>query len=182
MLNKKTTYFLSLTLLFTLNMLAQDFSSGIKLIRNEKFSEAKEYFFNQLNSKFKSDAHFYLGQIYFIQGNIDSAYINYEAGIKANSDNALNYAGISKVDFYKNNLPIAEQNYNGAIDKGEDNALTYITLSEAFSNPKVKNYDRAIELLTKSLTLKKKDINSYISLGWEKSRSINSESKNLYFY
>lgn len=165
MLNKKTTFFLSLTFLFTLNVLAQDFSSGIKLIKNEKFSEAKKYFSSQLNSKFKSDAYFYLGQIYFIQGNIDSAFKNYEAGIQANNDNALNYAGMCKVDFDQSNLTTGEQNYNGAIDKGEDNALTYITLSEAFSNPKVKNYDRAIDLLNKSLKLKKKDINSYLSLG-----------------
>ena len=60
---------------------------------------------------------------------------------------------------------VGEQNFSHAMDKGEDNALVYITLSEAFSNPKVKNYDRAIELLNNSLKLKKKDINSYISLG-----------------
>jgi hypothetical protein len=44
-------------------MLAQDLSSGIKLIKNEKFSEAKNYFTSQLNSKSKAEAHFYLGQV-----------------------------------------------------------------------------------------------------------------------
>lgn len=165
MLNKRISFYIMLTLIFSLNVLAQDLSSGIKLIRNEKFSEAKKYFLSQLNSKLKGDAHFYLGQIYFVQGKIDSAYFHFNEGINLDNDNALNFAGMCKLDYNDGNITLGEQNYNHAIDKGEDNALTYITLSEAFSNPKVKNYDRAIELLTKSLKLKKKDINSYISLG-----------------
>lgn len=165
MTNKRASLYFLLTVLFTINVLAQDYSDGIKLIKSEKYNEAKSYFSSLLNSKNKADAHYYLGQIYFEEGNIDSAYKQFDAGIKADNDNPLNFAGMCKVDYNQNNSQIGEQNFNHAMDKGEDNALTYITLSEAFSNPKVKNYDKAIEILNNSLKLKKKNINSYIALG-----------------
>jgi tetratricopeptide (TPR) repeat protein len=146
-------------------LLAQDISTGVKLIKSEKLNEAKTYFTSLLNSKAAADAHFYLGQIYFDEGNIDSAHVQYAEGLKIDPDNALCYAGVSKVMFYLGNNDEGEKRLNTALDKGDDNALTYVTLAEAFSNSKVKNYDRAITLLNNSLSLKKKDINSYISLG-----------------
>ena len=165
MINKKISFYILLTAILSVNLFAQDYSAGVKLIKCEKYNEAKKYFSSLLNSKNAADAYYYLGQIYFEEGNLDSAYLQFEAGIKKDNDNALNYAGMAKIDFYKDNPTIGEQNLEHAMDKGEDNSLTYITLSEAFSNSKVKNYDRAIEILNNSLKLKKKDINSYISLG-----------------
>lgn len=165
MINKKMSFYVLLTAILSVNLLAQDYSAGIKLIKSEKYNQAKQFFASLLTSKNAGDAHYYLGQIYFEEGNIDSAFIQFEAGIKKDNDNPLNFAGMCKVDFNQNNASIGEQNFIHAMDKGDDNALTYITLSEAFSNPKVKNYDRAIEVLNNSLKLKKKDINSYISLG-----------------
>lgn len=165
MLYKKINLFFLLTILFSISLLAQDISTGVKLIKSEKYNQAKAYFNSLLNSKSASEAHFYLGQIYFAQEQLDSAAIQYNEGIKSNPDLALNYAGLSKVDFYKGNNDAGEQNLNSALDKGEDEALTYIVLSEAFANPKVKNYDRAVTLLNNSLNLKKKDVNSYIRLG-----------------
>ena len=165
MFNKKMTNFVLLTMFFTANLLAQDFSSGVKLIKNEKYTEAKKYFSSLLDSKSKAGAHFYLGQVYFMQGDLDSAYIHYSEGIKSDPDFASNYAGLCKINLYNGNSSEGEQDQTRAIDRGEKEPLVYITLAEAYSNPKVKNYDKAIELLNNSLKLKKKDINSYISLG-----------------
>lgn len=165
MFNKKMINYVLLTVFFTVNLLAQDFSSGVKLIKNEKYTEAKKYFSSLLDSKSKAEAHFYLGQIYFMHGDMDSAYIHYSEGIKSDADFAANYAGLCKINFFNGNTAEGEQDQSRAIDRGEKEPLVYITLSEAYSQPKVKNYDKAIELLSNSLKLKKKDINSYISLG-----------------
>ena len=165
MFNKKMTNFVLLTMFFTANLFAQDFSSGVKLIKNEKYTEAKKYFSSLLDSKSKAEAHFYLGQVYFMQGDLDSAYIHYSEGIKSDPDFAANYAGLCKINLYNGNSAEGEQDQNRAIDRGEKEPLVYITLAEAYFNPKVKNFDKAIELLNNSLKLKKKDINSYISLG-----------------
>lgn len=165
MVNKKISMYFLLTLIISVNLLAQDFSTGINLIKSEKFAQAKAHFSSLLDSKSSASARFYLGQIYFAENNLDSAYIQFSEGIKVDPDNALNYAGICKIEYYKGNTTEGEQKLNTAIDKGEDDAVTFITLAEAFSNPKVKNYDKAIELLNTSLKLKKKNIDSYITLG-----------------
>lgn len=162
---KKISIYFLLTALITVNLLAQDFSTGINLIKSEKFAQAKTYFSSLLGTKSSANARFYLGQIYLAQDNLDSAFIHFTEGIKEDPDNALNYAGISKIEYYKGNSAEGEKKLNTALDKGEDDAITYITLAEAFSNPKVKNYEKAIELLNTSLKLKKKNIDSYISLG-----------------
>lgn len=165
MLNKKLSIYFLLTAFISINLLAQDFSTGINLVKSEKFAQAKTYFSSLLGTKSSANARFYLGQVYMLEDNLDSAFIHYTEGIKEDPDNALNYAGISKIEYYKGNSAEGEKKLNTALDKGDDEALTFITLAEAFSNPKVKNYDKAIELLNSSLKLKKKNIDSYINLG-----------------
>ena len=69
---------------------AQDIASGIKLIKNERYNQAKQYFSSLLNSNSRADADFYLGQIYFLSGKLDSAKTFYSNGIQADNENPLN--------------------------------------------------------------------------------------------
>lgn len=166
MLTKKMTLHFLLTIILTTNLLAQDLSSGVKFMRDEKYSEAKRTFSSLLNSSSKAEAYFYLGQIYMLQNNLDSAKIYYLNGIKSNSEFPLNYAGLVKVNLAANNLEEAEKNQNQAIEFGNDkNPYVYMALAEAYSNSKVKNYDKAIELINKSLKINSKNINAYMALG-----------------
>ncbi|HSP87289.1 MAG TPA: tetratricopeptide repeat protein, partial [Ignavibacteriaceae bacterium] len=162
---KKIKFIVPIILLFALNLSAQDIASGIKLIKNEKYSEAKKYFAPLTNTKSAPEAYFYLGQIYFSEEKFDSARINYSKGIEKDKDFAPNYAGLVKVYNVEKNTSLVNKNEEEALDLGEDNPDTYIALSEAYSNPKVKNYDKAIELLKSGIKVNSKYTPSYIALG-----------------
>jgi TolA-binding protein len=84
MFNKKI--FASILFLFLATLSAQDISTGVKLIKNEKYSESQKYFSTLLYSGSKSEAYFYLGEIYFIREKVDSAKICYLRGIETNTE------------------------------------------------------------------------------------------------
>src|SRR5574338_846406 len=144
---------------------AQDIASGIKLIKNERYNQAKQYFLSLLNSNSRADADFYLGQIYFLDGKLDSAKTFYSNGIQADNENPLNYAGMVKIDLAENNQAAADKNQNEAIDINERMPQVYLTLAEAYSQQKVKNYDKSIELLNNALKADPKYAEAYLSLG-----------------
>lgn len=144
---------------------AQDIASGIKLIKNERYNQAKQYFSSLLNSNSRADADFYLGQIYFLSGKLDSAKTFYSNGIQADNENPLNYAGMVKIDLAENNQAAADKNQNEAIDINERMPQVYLTLAEAYSQQKVKNYDKSIELLNNALKTDPKYADALLSLG-----------------
>jgi len=84
MFSKKLFVSFYLLIVFSANLFAQDISSGVRLIRSEKLSEAKNYFMSLLGSKVNSEACFYLGEIFFQQQNLDSAKLFYDKGIESN--------------------------------------------------------------------------------------------------
>jgi tetratricopeptide (TPR) repeat protein len=152
--------------LITATGLAQDFASGKKLIVNEKYSQAIEYFKTQLNGKTKDDADFYLGQVYFQLGKLDSAKYFYSEGIKADPENPLNYAGMAKVNIAEKNTAEAGKNEEQAVELGdEENPDVYITLAEGYVFNKNGSTDKAIELLNKAIKIKPKYTPIYVALG-----------------
>ena len=155
-----------LAFLFTLNTTAQDISTGVKLMRNEKFREAKKCFSGLLTSKTKAEACFYLGEIYLKDVIVDSAKQFYQTGISANPDFPLNYAGLVKLNVLNKNTSEAEKYYQQAIDIGEDDPETFVILSEAYSFFKAgENFERATKLLDDALKLKPEYTNAFIARG-----------------
>jgi tetratricopeptide (TPR) repeat protein len=166
MLYKKLTLVLFSTLVMWTNLLSQDVTEGIKLIRNEKFNEAKKYFSSLLTSSKKTDANFYLAQIYFAEGKFDSSKSFFLKGINNDKEPALDYAGLVKVNLVQNNISEANKNQNEAIEINDDkDARVYLVLAEAYSNPQIKDYEKAILFLNKALKIDPKSTDSYILLG-----------------
>jgi len=164
MFNKKIIISILLTTFFILNLQAQDIASGVKLIRNEKYNGAKKYFSSLINSPLKAEAYFYLGEIAFIQQKVDSAKIFYNKGIETNNEFPLNYAGLVRLNVLDGNGAEAEKNQNQAIELGnEKNPKVYIVLSEAYSW--IKNYDKALQILTDALNNKLYSPDIYIAIG-----------------
>ena len=153
-----------LLIIFSANLLAQDISSGVRLIRSEKFNDAKNYFISLLGSKVNSEACFYLGEIFFQLENLDSAKLFYEIGIEANKKFPLNYAGLVRINVIEGNSAQAEKNQEEAIDLGnEKNPEVYVVLSKAYS--RIKEYKKAIELLNTPLKTTTQHANTYFALG-----------------
>ncbi len=166
MLYKKLTLVLFSTLVMWTNLLSQDVTEGTRLIRNEKFDAAKKYFSSLLTSSKKTDANFYLGQIYFAEGKFDSSKAFFLKGINNDKEPALDYAGLVKVNLVQNNTSEADKNQNEAIEINDDNdARVYLVLAEAYSNLQIKDYEKAISFLNKALKINPKSTDSYILLG-----------------
>lgn len=166
MLQKKLKPIILLILFFGTGLIAQDFSSGIKLIRNEKYNEAKKYFSSYLNTPGSALAYFYLGQIEFDQEKLDSAKLFFEQGIKQNSSFALNYAGLVKINLAQNNLTDTELNQSKAIELNDGKSeLVYLVLAEAYLIPQIKNFDKATEFINNALKINPKYVDGYIELG-----------------
>ena len=128
---KKILFCFSLSVLFSLGLLAQDISSGVKLIKNEKYTDAKKTFNSLLTGKSKAEAYFYLGEIYFNVEKVDSAKIFYTKGIEADNEFPLNYAGMVRLNVLDGNDSEIAKNRNQAIDLGEKNPKVYIVLAGA---------------------------------------------------
>lgn len=155
-----------LFIFFATSLIAQDFSAGIKLIKNEKYSEAKKYFSSYLNTSSASIANFYLGQIALIKGEIDSAKYFFEQGIINNSSLALNYAGMVKVNLIEDDQTNADLNERKAIELTDDkNESVYLVLAEGYILPNINKYDKAIDMINKALLLNPQSIDGYILLG-----------------
>ena len=163
---KKVLFYFQLFIIFSSGISAQDISSGIKLIKNEKYTEAKKTFISLLNGKSKAEAYFYLGEVYYLENKIDSAKLFYEKGIVADNEQPLNYAGLVKVNLALKKTSDADKNYKQAMELGEDEPAVYVVLSEAYSSSYGdKNYDKAIELLNEGLKINPKYSKAYIALG-----------------
>jgi tetratricopeptide (TPR) repeat protein len=151
-------------LFFTSSLIAQDVAPGVKLVKNEKYNEAKKYFNSLLNTPSKAEAYFYLGEIYFIWENVDSAKIMYNKGIEANNEFPLNYAGMARLNVLDGNSSDLQKNQTQAIELGDEkNSKVYTVLSEAYS--RIKQYDRALGILDEALKTKLKSADIYISIG-----------------
>jgi tetratricopeptide (TPR) repeat protein len=163
---KRITLLFQIVFVLLTNNFAQDIESGKKLIEYEKYSAAVAHFNSMLNSGDKAQAYFYLGDIYFLNDKMDSARTSYLKGANADPDFALNYAGLAKVSVVTKDDAGIESNFNRAKDiGGEDNPQLYIILSEGYSHSSVKNYDKAIELLSNAVRSKKKNIDAFLHMG-----------------
>jgi len=162
--NKKISAFILLFLFLSIDVWSQDFSAGLKLIQNEKYNQAKKYFASLLKGGTKKDAYFYLGEVYFLQEKYDSAKINYSKGIEADKEYPLNYAGLAKINIVEKKTSEANKNQEQAIELGdESNAQVFVVLADGYT--KVKNYDKAIELLNEAVKVNPKYVPAYNSLG-----------------
>ncbi|HVO75592.1 MAG TPA: tetratricopeptide repeat protein [Ignavibacteriaceae bacterium] len=162
--NKKIAAFILLFVLLSIRVFSQDFSVGLKLIQNEKYNQANNYFAAFLKGDTKAQAYFYLGEICFLQEKNDSAKNLYSNGIQADKEFPLNYAGLAKVYIALKNNSEANKYQEQAIDEGdESNAQVYVVLADGYS--KIKNYDKAVELLNEALKINPKQVSAYIALG-----------------
>lgn len=151
-------------LFFTSSLIAQDIASGVKLVKNEKYNEAKKYFTSLLNTASKTEAYFYLGEIYFIEENVDSAKICYTKGIEANIEFPLNYAGMVRLNVLDGNDAEIAKNRDQAIELSDsENPKVFIVLAEAYMH--IKYYDTAMQFMEKAKENKLTTAEIYITIG-----------------
>ncbi|MDP4185515.1 MAG: tetratricopeptide repeat protein [Bacteroidota bacterium] len=140
-------------------------SAGIDLINGEMYRTAKSFFKKQLNDPLqKSDACYYLGEVYRLTGKADSASYYYNLGLQTNPENGLCLAGKAGTTFSKNEAEAEALIKKASSAKDyKKNPATYVAIAKAyFANNKADNANTA---LAKARDLDKKYTDAYITEG-----------------
>ena len=135
-------------------LFAQSVEDGIKAMDNEKIQDAKQIF-SALTSNSPSNAElwYYLGNVYSILAQKDSARFIFNKGVSANPMIASNYIGIGKLLLDENRTAEAKVNFDKALSfsKSKD-SKAFTLIADAYSTTSgQKDIIKAIELLNKAI-------------------------------
>jgi tetratricopeptide (TPR) repeat protein len=152
----KTISSLALVLSLSIGSFAQGLTEGINLIYKEKYKAAAEFFNAKLSSDAKNPEVYYrLGEISFLQGKIDDAKAQYEKGIAADPNFALNNIGVAKVFLSKKDTASARPYINKVLDM-QNIKQNSLDLAEAFANTG-QNLNEGVALVQNSMKPDKKN-------------------------
>ncbi|MBP7497124.1 MAG: tetratricopeptide repeat protein [Bacteroidales bacterium] len=162
---KKSGYLIVLSFI-TLSVYAQSYDKGIKLLEQQQFGSAKNWFKQQLQKQ-ASDARlwYFFGELYFTQNITDSANYCYSRGLSVNATDPINSVGIAKILFI-NSKPIDAKNSLLQIIKSNKNSKDlqfYLALAEAYKTG--KEYTLALEQLNKAKDISKNAAEVFIKRG-----------------
>ena len=134
---------------------AQSIEDGKRQIDYMQYKGAKNIFSKVLKQNpTDSKTFFWLGESYFLLGNLDSAMYYFDNGIKTEYDNPYNHVGAGMVGLMKNNQADAQKGFGKAIsiNKSKD-AYVYVLLADAYI--KSKDFDQALIYLGKAKAIDK---------------------------
>jgi tetratricopeptide (TPR) repeat protein len=146
---------------------AQDINQAKKAIDAEQFESAKTILKSIINAKpSNGTASFYLGNVYMLQNNIDSAKIYYQKGLAGSEGARLNNIGFGLIDLDNGNAEAAEQKFGLATkDLKKKDIEEYIFIGRAYTFSLKPDYKKAIEYLTKAKLINSLDPQLNLALG-----------------
>lgn len=163
---KTFTFILSALFIVTFAY-GQTLQDGIKEMDRGRYENAKKIFRSLLNAQpANSDYYYYMGEIFYHAGEMDSAKKYFSKGIELDTKNGLNYAGLGKVQWSQKNSSEAKNNFDQAlsISKSRD-AKVLICIAEAYTYSETKDLNAALKLLNQALELGANDPNIHLMLG-----------------
>lgn len=146
---------------------AQDIDDAKKAIDAEKFESAKTILKSIIDAKpADGTADFYLGNVYLLQNNADSAKIYYQKGLADKNAANLNNIGLGLLDLDSGNATAAEQKFALATkDLRRKDFEEYIFIGRAYTISHNPDYKKAIEYLNKAKLIKAEDPQLNLALG-----------------
>lgn len=146
---------------------AQDINQAKKAIDAEQFESAKTILKSIINAKpSNGTASFYLGNVYMLQNNIDSAKIYYQKGLAGSEGARLNNIGFGLIDLDNGNAEAAEKKFGLATkDLKKKDIEEYIFIGRAYTFSLKPDYKKAIEYLTKAKLINSQDPQLNLALG-----------------
>jgi tetratricopeptide (TPR) repeat protein len=165
-MNKVKVLSIALLAMFATSQ-AQDLNQAKKAIDAEQFESAKTILKSIINAKpTNGTASFYLGNVYMLQNNIDSAKIYYQKGLEGTEGARLNNIGFGLIDLDNGNLNMAEQKFALAIkDLRKKDIEEYIFIGRAYTFSLKPDYAKAIEYLSKAKLINPLDAQVNLALG-----------------
>jgi tetratricopeptide (TPR) repeat protein len=146
---------------------AQDINQAKVAIDAEKYDNAKSVLKTILKTTtVDGRANFTLGNIYLLQSVVDSAKIVYQKGLGEAAGARLNYVGLGSLDLYEGNATAAESNFSLALSNVKKKDIEeLIAIGRAYTSSVNPNYKKAIEYLTKAITINPNDALVNLALG-----------------
>ncbi|WP_255489821.1 lipopolysaccharide assembly protein LapB [Dysgonomonas sp. 25] len=117
-----------LSLAFSIGAFAQ--SPGVDYYRLGEKKLAKEVLTKEISQN-PAQAYYYLGQLAFQAGNMAEAKANYEKGLAANAESAINQIGIAKMDL-KSNTKEAAKTLNNIAKKNKKDVVVLTEIAQAY--------------------------------------------------
>ena len=134
---------------------AQTTEDALKALDYENYATARRTL-QELIKKHPEAAvnYYYLGTAYCTFSKIDSARMVLNAGIQADPKSIYNYVGLGRSYLEENNTQMANQNFDKAKSMtSQKDILQYKLMADAYTSAVHPNYDLAITLLNKAITI-----------------------------
>jgi len=146
---------------------AQDLNQAKKAIDAEQFESAKTILKSIIQAKpTNGNAAFYLGNVYLLQNNADSAKIYYQKGLAGTEGARLNNIGLGLIDLDNGNAAAAEEKFALATkDLKKKDIEEYIFIGRAYTFSTKPNYKKALEYLNKAKLINPQDPQLNLALG-----------------
>ena len=146
---------------------AQDLNQAKKAIDAEQFESAKSILKSIIAAKpTNGTADFYLGNVYLLQNNTDSAKIYYQKGLTASEGAKLNNIGLGLIDLDNGNTAAAEEKFALATkDLKKKDVQEYIYIGRAYTFSLKPDYKKALEYLNKAKLINPQDAELNLALG-----------------
>src|SRR4051812_10237915 len=156
-----------LSMIWTLNVQAQQVSDAVKYIENEQYSRAKSTLFNIVKATPKADAYYQLGNVYLKIDKPDSALVFFNKAKETDPKFNLALVGVGNVLFQKGDKAGAKTNFDQALLLSKSkNAEILARIAEIYVEGKDKNeLSNAIALLDKAIVLNNTVADYYLIRG-----------------
>lgn len=115
-MNKRNLKSLLAIALISATSFAQDLETAKKAIQDEQYDKAKAILKSLVESKPNDGKnYYYLGDVFLLEDEVESARSYFEKGIAIKSKGFLNYIGLGQLALEENNVSLAKENFDKAL-------------------------------------------------------------------
>lgn len=163
MIKKTVALSIGLVMMGGATSFAQSLADARKAIDAEQYQKATSMLKTLVSSQAKEgDNYYYLGNVYMLVDEPDSAKAIFTQGTAAAPKNALNYVGLGQVALYAGDASAAKNDFDKAIDLGKKDYTTYMQIGRAYFEQPKPDYAAALPFLQKADELDAKDKDAYV--------------------
>lgn len=160
------SFILIASMISLIKIYPQSLDEGRNYLRNENYVQAKSVFLQLTrNAPGLADNYYFLGKVYFVTGNIDSAKIYFQKGLSLNSESALNLIGLGGIALSRNDTASASKYFSDAIDINSDDPLIYLNIADICLSLKNNSFSGVKYYLVQAVAAHKKYSAIYNKLG-----------------
>ncbi len=152
----KKSFAVILTMLGTTTLFAQTNNTGMYYYYLGEYPKAKEYLNKDLNAN-PSENYFYLGEVSFMEGNMQQAEDYYKKGLSSNPENIHNKIGINKLKL-KTNAKEAGNVFESFIYDNKKNVDVMVAVGRAYLDNKMIPEAEKYISMAKAVNEKKPEI------------------------